>query len=168
MDARPNCGPPGLVLPSLEATESLGRFLAGLLRAGDCLLLDGPLGAGKTALARALLRAASGRPGLEVPSPSYTLVQGYQGRAGLPIAHFDLWRLDGPDALHELGWDEARDGVVLVEWPDRLGRLTPDDALRIGLSLLPASSPDPDGDQPRQAILSGWPDRLAGVMAALA
>ena len=168
MDPRPNCGPLGLVLPSLEATESLGRTLAGLLRAGDCLLLDGPLGAGKTTLARALLREASGRPRMEVPSPSYTLVQSYQGRDGMPIAHFDLWRLDGPDALHELGWDEARDGVVLVEWPDRLGQLAPDDALRIALSLPPASVSDPDADRPRQAILSGWPDRLAGVMAACA
>lgn len=148
------------VLPALEATEALGRALAALLRPGDCLLLDGPLGAGKTALARALLRQACGRPDMEVPSPSYTLVQTYRTASALPIAHFDLWRLDGPAALEELGWDEARDGVVLVEWPDRLGSLAPPDALRIDLAVLPAVDADPDVPAPRRAMLSGWSGRL--------
>ena len=134
------------------ATEGLGRRLAGLLRPGDAILLHGPLGAGKTALARALLRAACADPALEVPSPSYTLVQSYQA-GDLTIHHFDLWRLDGPAALDELGWDEARDGVVLVEWPDRLGSLWPADALHISLR--------PTGPESRQAVLAGWEDRLA-------
>ncbi len=125
------------LLDSLAATEAFGRALAAELRPGDTLLLDGPLGAGKTTLARALLRALCDDAALEVPSPSYTLVQSYAAAAGLTVSHFDLWRLDGPGALAELGWDEAREGVVLVEWPDRLGGLTPDDALRVRLQPVP-------------------------------
>ena len=142
---------PALALPDLQATEALGRRLAGLLRAGDAVLLDGPLGAGKTALARALLRALASNPALEVPSPSYTLVQTYDTPVG-PVHHYDLWRLDGADAVAELGWGEARDGVVLVEWPDRLGPLRPDDALAVTLRAQPGGA--------RSAELSGWPDRL--------
>jgi tRNA threonylcarbamoyladenosine biosynthesis protein TsaE len=91
------------------------------------------LGAGKTTFARALIRAAAGDPALEVPSPSYTLVQTYE-TPGLILHHFDLWRLDGPHALFELGWDEARADVVLVEWPDRLGALRPNHAIEVDLT----------------------------------
>ena len=122
-----------LHLPDLAATEALGQRIAATLRPGDAILLEGPLGAGKSALSRALIRAATRQPGLEVPSPSYTLVQEYDTPAG-PLSHFDLWRLDGPGGVVELGWDEARAGVVLVEWPDRLGALCPRDALAITLS----------------------------------
>ena len=141
------------LLDSLAATESLGRRLARVLVPGDSILLAGPLGAGKTALARALLRATCDDPGLEVPSPSYTLVQSYDA-PGFVIAHFDLWRLDGPAGLIELGWDEARAGVVLVEWPDRLEHLTPDDALTVELH--------PVAGQPerREVTLTGWVGRL--------
>jgi tRNA threonylcarbamoyladenosine biosynthesis protein TsaE len=138
-------------LPDLAATEALARALAPLLRPGDAVLLDGPLGAGKTAFARALLRTLAGEPGLEVPSPSYTLVQTYETPSG-PVAHFDLWRLDGPPDLAELGWDEARAGIVLVEWPDRLGALRPSDALAITFH--------PEAGDMRRVALTGWPDRL--------
>jgi tRNA threonylcarbamoyladenosine biosynthesis protein TsaE len=140
-----------LNLPDVAATEALGRRLASLARPGDSLLLDGPLGVGKTALARAFLRAAAGDPELAVPSPSFTLVQSYETPIGL-ISHYDLWRLDGPASLTELDWDEARDGIVLVEWPDRLGPLRPADALTIALDLA-------EGDA-RSAVLTGWPDRI--------
>lgn len=140
-----------IVLPDLPATERLAARLASLARPGDSLLLEGFLGAGKTAFARAFLRAAAGDPSLTVPSPSFTLVQAYDTRIG-PVFHYDLWRLDGPAALTELDWDQARDGIVLVEWPDRLGWLTPDDALTIVLRLQQADE--------RQATLTGWPDRL--------
>lgn len=141
---------PDIHLASLEATEALAARVAGLARPGDAILLQGPLGAGKSAFARAFLRAASGDPQLEVPSPSYTLVQSYETPAG-PIHHFDLWRLSGPDSVAELGWDELSRDIVLVEWPERLGDLWPPGALEIQLV--------PDGEHSRHARLSGWPGR---------
>ncbi len=140
-----------LRLPDLASTEALARRLAMLVRPGDSVLLEGPLGAGKTALARAFLRTVADDPELDVPSPSFTLVQAYDTPIG-PIFHYDLWRLDGPAALTELDWEEARDAVVLVEWPDRLGPLRPADGLTIALALS-------DGDA-REATLTGWPDRI--------
>ena len=138
-------------LPDLAATEALAARLASLVRPGDSLLLEGPLGAGKTALARAFLRAVTGDPLLEVPSPSYTLVQTYEAPVGL-IHHYDLWRLDQSAQLHELDWDTARNGIVLVEWPDRLGPLRPDDGLTISLT--------PTDQDARTAALTGWLGRL--------
>jgi tRNA threonylcarbamoyladenosine biosynthesis protein TsaE len=146
-----------LDLPDLSATHALAARLAALLRAGDAVLLEGPLGAGKSELARAVLRAAAGDPALEVPSPTFTLVQSYDLPAGA-AHHFDLYRLDGPAGLDELGWDEAREGIVLVEWPDRLGALAPAEALRIALAPMEA-------EDARRALLSGWDARL-GALAA--
>lgn len=140
-----------LFLPDLAATRALGARLAAMLRPGDAILLHGCLGAGKSELARALIRAATGDPAADVPSPSYTLVQSY-GTPRFALHHYDLWRLDGPGGLMELGWDDARDGVVVVEWADRLGALAPDDALSVTLVV--------DGDS-RIAMLSGWQERLA-------
>jgi tRNA threonylcarbamoyladenosine biosynthesis protein TsaE len=109
-------------------TEALAAAVATQLRPGDAVLLEGPLGAGKTTFARALIRAACAAPMMDVPSPSYTLVQTYEaGR--LRIHHFDLWRLEGPDSLADLGWDDALADVVIVEWPDRLQGLWPQPAL---------------------------------------
>lgn len=139
-----------LDLPGLAATEALGVRLAGLLRAGDTVLLEGPLGAGKTALARALLRALTNDPALEVPSPTYTLVQAYDTPIGL-VQHFDLWRLEGDGiGLRELGWDEG--DAALVEWPERLGPWRPADALTVRLGHA--------GDDARCAGLTGWEGRL--------
>ena len=140
-----------LHLADLAATEALAAQLAMLAQPGDAVLLSGPLGAGKSAFARAFLRAACRDPVLDVPSPTFTLVQRYETPLGT-IHHFDLWRLADASALEELDWDSARDGIVLVEWPDRLGHLTPDDGLMLTLVAI-------DDDQ-RHATLSGWSDRL--------
>lgn len=137
-------------LPDIAATQALAGRIASLARPGDAILLEGELGAGKTELARALIRAISDDPALEVPSPTFTLVQSYDVPGG-QLHHFDLWRLSGPADLSELGWDEAREGIVLVEWPDRLGDLRPSDALTVALRITGATS--------RCATLTGWPDR---------
>ncbi len=139
------------------ATAALAARVAARARPGDAVLLEGPLGAGKSSFARAFLRAASGDAALEVPSPTFTLVQEY-ALPGAAAFHFDLWRLEGPRGLIELGWEEAREGIVLVEWPDRLGALRPADALDLALALGATEGA-------RLATLSGWPDRLAGLAA---
>jgi tRNA threonylcarbamoyladenosine biosynthesis protein TsaE len=149
--------PVTLTLADEAATQALAARVAVRARAGDAVLLEGPLGAGKSTFARAFLRAASGDPALEVPSPTFTLVQGYDLPAG-PAHHFDLWRLDGPRGLAELGWEEAREGIVLVEWPDRLGALRPADALTVALA--PA-----EAETARRATLTGWPRRLGALLA---
>ena len=149
-------GPIIVTLADLAATGRLAARLAPRLRPGDAVLLDGPLGAGKSAFARALLRALVGDPALEVPSPSFTLVQSYDVPGGWEAHHFDLYRLSGPPEVAELGWEEARDGLVLVEWPERLGGLRPDDALLVQLAQGAA-------EEERVATLSGWTDRLAGI-----
>ena len=133
--------------------EAAGAWVAARLRPGDSVLLSGPLGAGKSTLARALIRAACGDPALEVPSPSYTLVQSFAAPRFI-VSHFDLWRLDGPQDVLELGWDEARIGAVLVEWPDRLGPLAPPDALHLELAIA--------GPETRLLHVAGWADRFAG------
>ncbi len=107
------------------ATEQLGATLAQRLKPGDVVGLKGPLGSGTTTLARAILRAAAGDPNLIVPSPTFTLVEVYETPCGT-YWHFDLYRLETPEHIYELGWEEAlADGIVLIEWPERLGDLLP-------------------------------------------
>lgn len=146
-----------LPLPDEDATAALGRALAGLLRPGDTVLLSGPIGVGKTHLARALIRARTGEQ--DIPSPTFTLVQTYHGPQG-DLWHADLYRLTHPDEAQELGLAEAIGrAVVLVEWPDRLGGLAPSDALRIALH--------PAGDG-RIAAISGGRAGLAQALAQVA
>jgi tRNA threonylcarbamoyladenosine biosynthesis protein TsaE len=114
-----------LPLADETATEQLGATLAARLRPGDVVGLKGELSAGKTTLARAILRAAAGDPDLIVPSPTFTLVEVYETPGGT-YWHFDLYRLETPEQVFELGWEEARaGGIVLLEWPERLGPLLP-------------------------------------------
>lgn len=148
--------PLSLFLPDDAATDRLGRVLAAHLRAGDVVLLSGPIGAGKTHLARALIRARLGGPE-DVPSPSFTLVQTYDGPDGT-IWHADLYRLSHPDEVAELGLEAAFDtAICLVEWPDRLGRATPPGALRLTLGE--------DGEG-RRATLAGGRAELVQAVAA--
>ena len=122
-------------LPDEAATERLGTALARRLRPRDVVALQGGLGVGKTTLARAILRAASGDPALIVPSPTFTLVEIYDTPAGV-FWHFDLYRLEEPEQVFELGWEEARaDGTALVEWAERLGALLPRERLTVTLAI---------------------------------
>ncbi len=127
------------------ATQALGRKLAASLKPGDALCLTGPLGAGKSTLARALIRALT-TPDEEVPSPTFTLVQFYE-TAAFSLAHFDLYRLSDPDEAYEIGLDEALDdGVALIEWPQRLEGRLPPTRLDIDIAL--------DGDARRAVIVA--------------
>jgi tRNA threonylcarbamoyl adenosine modification protein YjeE len=119
-------------LPDLEATARLGAGIAGGLAPGDAVALWGDLGAGKTTLARAILRALGVTE--DVPSPTFTLVQNYPT---LPrIAHYDLYRLKNAREMQELGFDDALlEGAVLVEWPERAPEALPPEALHVRLSV---------------------------------
>ena len=121
-------------LSAPEAVEALGAAVARALGPGEAVCLSGPLGAGKTTFARGLIRALT-RPGEEIPSPTFTLVQLYEGER-FQIAHFDLYRLDSPEEAEELGLDEAlEEGAAVIEWPERLHGRLPRDRLDIALSI---------------------------------
>lgn len=121
-------------LMDAEATARLGRALAELLRPNDVVTLSGPLSAGKTTLVRGLLEAL-GHKG-EVPSPSFAIVQPYEALS-LPVWHVDLYRIEGPDEIEELGLDDVRgDGVLIVEWPEHAGRELWPEALALSLETL--------------------------------
>jgi tRNA threonylcarbamoyl adenosine modification protein YjeE len=145
-----------VALADEAATIRLAEDLATILRTGDVIRLEGDLGAGKTTFARALLRAIADDAMLEVPSPTFTLVQSYEFPR-LAIAHFDLYRLGGVDELDEIGFDEAiRSGAALIEWAERAEDAIPLDALTLRLD------PGPDHGA-RRARLSGpasWSTRL--------
>lgn len=143
-------------LENEAATERLAVRLADIVRPGDVITLKGDLGAGKTATARAMIRALSGDPETEVPSPTFTLVQTYEAD-DLLIRHFDLYRLSCADEVIELGWDDDLErAVTLVEWPERLGSLAPADRLEVTLSIRP------DGSREAGLVPFGsWNDRLS-------
>lgn len=148
-----------LSLADAEATGALGARIAPLLAPGEAVLLYGPLGMGKSTLARGLIRALT-RPDEDVPSPTFTLVQFYETTP--PIAHFDLYRLSRAEEAFEIGLDEALDeGAALIEWPERLGedpgRMLGPDRLIITL--------EEDGPA-RLATVSGagsWETKVADV-----
>ncbi len=154
-------------LPDEAATERLARDLAAILKPGDIVALSGHLGAGKSLLARAILRELAGDPALEAPSPTFTLVQSYETPRG-PVLHADLYRVRSPDELDDIGLIEDLDRIVtLVEWPDRAGGRLPA-GRRVDIVL------DIDPERPetgRIAQLSGgvlWRSRLAVAVAARA
>jgi tRNA threonylcarbamoyladenosine biosynthesis protein TsaE len=142
-----------LKLSDETVTAELGARIAAALRPGDVVALSGELGAGKTALARAILRAL-GVTG-HVPSPTFTLVQSYE-TPGLRVHHFDLYRIEAENELPELGLDEAKEeGAVLIEWPDRgMPRTWAAEALQVDLTTT--------GETARQAKITG-PSRWRSV-----
>ena len=150
-------------LPDEDATAALAARIASLARPGDVIALKGELGAGKTTFARAFIRARGGTEA--VPSPTFTLVQIYElGDAA--IWHFDAYRLRDPDEAWELGIEDAfRDGISLIEWPERLGSLLP--ARRIEIALSAGAAPNA-----RRAALDpgagDWAERLSSLAAAAA
>jgi tRNA threonylcarbamoyladenosine biosynthesis protein TsaE len=146
-----------LTLTGTAQTERVAGVVARALQKGDFIALAGALGAGKTTLARGLIQSLV--PNEEVPSPTFTLVQAYDA-PGFRIAHADLYRLKSEREVVELGFDEALEvGVLLVEWPDRMGRLMPSDRLDIILEV-------DDGVEERRAKLIGrgsWAQRLRAL-----
>lgn len=144
------------LLPDEDATLLLGQKLAQILAAGDFVALFGDLGAGKTTLARGIVRALL-KAAEDVPSPTYTLVQQYDGPE-FTVWHFDLYRLEDPAGVEELGWDDTVAGVALVEWPERAGSWLPSTRLEVFLEI--------DRDQRRVRLEprgEGWQERLHGL-----
>ncbi len=155
---------PALNLPDLAATEAFGRHLAKALQRRDVVALKGGLGVGKTTLARAIVAGLT--PGTEdVPSPTFTLVQTYPvtlGEGPAELWHFDLYRLDRPDQVYELGIEDAlAEGVSLIEWPELAAGLLPKERLlTVELQITKSEA--------RHASIEGgaaWGDRLAGLLA---
>jgi tRNA threonylcarbamoyl adenosine modification protein YjeE len=145
----------------LEATRAFAARLAALLRPGDVVALEGDLGAGKTELTRAVVRARA-KAELEVPSPTFTLLQAYE-LPGLTITHADLYRLADPDELAELGLEEAwRTGAVLVEWPERAGERLPGQRLTLRLEGPLPGRPA----EYRELVIEGTPDWRARLAEA--
>lgn len=148
----------GIALADEAATAQLAARLAGLARTGDLLALHGDLGSGKTSFARSFIRAL-GDPDTEVPSPTFTLVQSYETAKGT-VWHFDFYRLSGPGEAAEIGFEEAlATGIVLAEWPERLGPVAVDGLLDIALA-----NPPGGGEETRIATLTAsgsWLPRLA-------
>ncbi len=125
---------PRLSFASPQALEAFGAQVAQVLGAGEAVCLFGRLGAGKSTLARGLVRALT-RPDQDVPSPTFTLMQTYQS-ADFPLAHFDLYRLKRLEEAFEIGLDEALDvGAVVVEWSERLEGALPPDRLDVRLEI---------------------------------
>lgn len=142
-----------IILDDEAATSALGTALAGVLRTGDAVLLSGPLGAGKTVLARAILRALGVTD--RVPSPTFTLVQSYETQ-NLNVQHFDLYRIERENELLELGLQDAlNDGAIIVEWPEHAFGQLPDSGLKIELCPW-------DGDARRARLAGG--DRWASIL----
>jgi tRNA threonylcarbamoyladenosine biosynthesis protein TsaE len=121
------------LLATAEDTETFGAALAKLARPGTVFAVSGPLGAGKTCVARGLIRALQPEVPEEIVSPTFTLVQTYDTAAG-PVWHFDLYRLKQPEEAVELGYEDALGDICVIEWPERLGRLLPANRIDVALA----------------------------------
>jgi tRNA threonylcarbamoyl adenosine modification protein YjeE len=140
-----------VALANERATERLVTDIAAALEPGDLLTLSGDLGAGKSTFARAMIRYLGDNPDIAVPSPTFTLIQTYE-LPRFPVVHADLYRLEGPGELAELGFDDLpKDAVVLLEWPDRAAGFLPPDRLDVAFTLAPQSGPEA-----RNARITGY------------
>ena len=140
-----------VALANEQATERLVTDIAAALEPGDLVTLSGDLGAGKTTFARAMIRYIADNPTIPVPSPTFTLIQTYD-LPRFPIVHADLYRLEGPGELAELGFDDlSKDAVVLLEWPDRAAGFLPPDRLDVAFTLNPQAGPEA-----RKARITGY------------
>ncbi len=125
--------------------SALAETMARTAKAGDVFLLDGTLGAGKSFFARAFIQSLCGAE-TEVPSPTFTLVQTYESSRGM-LWHFDLYRIETPDDIFEIGWEDAiSQGISLIEWPERLGPYTPPHARVIKINVT--------GKETREVVVS--------------
>jgi len=145
---------------SEDQTAEIASWLAGQLHAGDRILLSGDLGAGKSVFARALIRSLADDPDMDVPSPTFTLVQEYSDVSDRPLWHSDLYRLEDEDEVYELGFDDIADrGIMIIEWPDRLPAAEQQNALWVMITT-------GDGDTRRLDFAADadcvqqWSDRL--------
>ncbi len=150
------------LIRNLNEMQHLGRALASKLVPGDVLCLHGPLGAGKSTLARAII-AELCRDIDDIPSPTFTLVQPYMAQAGFEVWHLDLYRLESPDEVIALGIEEAfYEACCLVEWPERMAGLLPDTAMHLYLDFGPDKDSrilnvgDTDTGNKSQTKLAGW------------
>jgi tRNA threonylcarbamoyladenosine biosynthesis protein TsaE len=150
-----------LELSSLERTEAFGKVLGGIVEPGDIITLDGPLGAGKTALTQAIARGLGVDPRIYVTSPTFSLLHEYQGR--IPLYHMDFYRLAGEDDIESLGFSEYfySNGLTVIEWPERLGSLMPPERLHVELVI--------SGETSRTANLTGhgnlWQKKMADLVS---
>ncbi len=157
-----------MALPDETASLALARALAGRLRAGDVVFLIGDLGTGKTTLARGLINAlppakAAAAAVEDVPSPTFTLVQIYERRPA-PVWHVDLYRLERPEEVEELGLEEAAgEAITVIEWPERLGARVPADRLEVRLGYAEA----PGARAVELAGFGAWRGRLAEIRAEI-
>ncbi len=151
-----NAAPLTIYLPDPAATDAIARQFADHVPGGCTLLLSGPIGAGKSHFARAFIRRRLGYPG-DIPSPTFTLVQTYHSETE-EVWHADLYRLSHPDEAAELGLDEAiGTAICVIEWPDRLGDLVPQNAIRLAFR---------DEGEGRSVAIDGLDSKLAAALLA--
>ena len=150
-----------LELSSIDQTEAFGKALGEVAGPGDVITLEGPLGAGKTALTQAIARGLEVDPRIYVTSPTFSLLHEYQGR--IPLYHMDLYRLSGVDEIESLGFPEYfySNGLTVIEWPERLNNLMPSVRLHIELAI--------SGESSRTANLSAhgdlWQKKVADIVS---
>jgi len=165
MQRRDNSVTVDVVVEDETGTARVADMVARAAVPGDVIALHGDLGSGKTAFARAFIRALTAADE-EVPSPTFTLVQTYQAGAGT-IYHFDFYRIEDPDEAWEIGIEEAfADGIALIEWPERLGSLLPADRLDVRLEI----PPEGDDNTRRVTLIAGpaWSGRIGKLRADIA